>query len=250
MLVLGGCVPFPRFVEEPYTDEVPGLELGLTTKKDVLELLGEPGATFAGGSEYVYTEFQEQVTLIGPDITIGESHYLVLSFSEDGVLSNYFIESSAPDFHGCIDAGWCADFQDRVQRLADAEQDAAVKQFKTSEDQCVIYTYGFFGSVVAVNIDGEDKGAIFGKKYFQCWSIEPGSHEIALTLQPGVKETWALKDLPSMSFDCVAGELVFIHLRRGWWTNVFEQVDPSEGRNEILERRLVISGPMRKIPDS
>jgi len=56
MLILGGCVPFPRFVEEPYTDEVPNLTIGITTKNDVLDLLGEPGSTYARESEYVYAE--------------------------------------------------------------------------------------------------------------------------------------------------------------------------------------------------
>ena len=102
---------------------------------------------------------------------------------------------------------------------------------------------------MAVSIDGEDKGGIFGKRYFQSWEVEPGPHAIALFLQPGVKETWYLNDLPSMSVSCVEGEIVFIHLKRGWSTAILEPVDQSEGRREIHERRLVISGPMRKIPE-
>jgi hypothetical protein len=246
-LALSGCIPVPRFVEEPFQEDVPGLIAGLTTKDDVLQLFGEPGATYEQESVFVYAKFQETITFIGPDMTFGNQHFLVLSFDQNGVLGEFSIDTDAPDFRGCSASGWCSAYGARVLRLADSGQDAIAKRFLSPGDRCGIYIYGPISPLVAVSIDGQSIGGVFSKRYFQFWKVDPGTHEVALVLQPGEEERWGLKNLPSVSATCAEGELVFIRLKKGWTRAFLKVVEPSEGRKQIEERRLIVSGPMRRI---
>lgn len=246
-LILGGCLAAPNFDEEPYTEDDLGLIAGTTTKREVLQLLGEPGATFEQESVFVYTEFQAQVTVayVG---SFGELHFLLLSFSKDGVLSEYSIESATPDMHGCITSGWCSAHGNRVLRLADAGQDAMAKQFSVANDRCRIYVYGPITPLVAISIDGRSIGGVFSNRYFQFMNVDPGSHRVAIEMQPGEKKRFGMGDLPSISFDCDGDELIFIRLKRGWSAASLEMVSQSEGREQIRKRQLIVSGPMRSIP--
>lgn len=246
-LILSGCIPIPTFEGEPYSDEISNLKVGITTKNNVLDLLGEPGATFSRESEFVYTDYQSEVVFIGPNVTMGQLHFLVLSFNENDVLGDYFIKSAPPDSHGCIDSGWCAS-QKRAFRLADKSEDTKAKQF-VAGNQCGIYLYGRFQATISVTLDGKDMGFVFGKRHFQHWKIIPGSHEIAQVAQPGIS-TWGMPEFPSLSIDCVGGEIVFIKVNSFWGYSLERERDDAEGREQIRKRHLAIPGRRRKIPDS
>jgi hypothetical protein len=248
-LILSGCIPFPTFEGEPYSDDVPNLKVGITTKKNILDLLGEPGATFSRESEFVYTGYQSEVVFIGPNVTLGKLHFLVLSFNEDDVLGDYFIKSASPDSHGCINTGWCAGHQNRVLRLADAEQDAKAKQFTVKRNQCGIYLYGRFIPTTAVTLNGKSTGRIFGKSVFQHFQVIPGTYELALVREPGVKKRWGEPKLPPpLVVDCIGDEVVFIEVNNIWRLSLKQQHDGDEGREQIRKRNLVIPGHMRKLP--
>ena len=74
------------------------LKVGSTTKNDILNKFGEPGATYSRESTFVYTDFQVEVgfltPLAGSQPAVGQQHFLILSFDQDGVLSDYYVESS------------------------------------------------------------------------------------------------------------------------------------------------------------
>ena len=161
------------------------------------------------------------------------------------MLSDYFIESSRPDSYGCIEAGWCVGYYDRVLRLADKLEDYNAKQFNVAEDKCGLYIYGPSNPLMGVSLDGENKGSVFSKRYFQHWKTDPGVHEINLFPQSRSGRGMHL----SLSLDCVGGEIVFI--RYNQWSVALEQErDDAESREQIEKRHLVIPGPMRKISDS
>lgn len=251
-LILRGCIPLPYPEKEPYSDDVNNLKVGSTTKNDILGQFGEPGATYSSNSVFVYTDFQSEVVLLGFGGAVGalgEQHFLVLSFDEDGVLSDHFIKSGDSDSHGCIDAGWCSGALNRVLRLSNAEQDARAKQFSAASDQCGIYVYGHFGWLFTVSLDGKDMGGVFSKRYFQNWEIDPGIHEIVISPQPGVN-AWGWGKNPSLSISCAEGEILFIEFKNLWSRSLEQERDDAEGREQIKDRRLILSGPMRKIPYS
>jgi hypothetical protein len=253
-LIVSGCIPVPTFEGEPFSDEVSNLKAGVTTKNDVIERLGEPGATFSQESEFVYTDYQSEVAFIsigGGGATAGRLHFLVLIFDEDGVLAEQYVRSGSGS-SGCIQSGWCAGHANRVMRLADYYKDTRAKQFAVEGDQCGIYLYGHFSPTVVVNLDGNSTGNIFGKNVFQYFEVTADTHELRLTREPGAKIRWGeQKELPPpLAIDCAEGESVFIEVNNSRGYSLELQYDADEGREQVLKRDLVVPGYTRKTPSS
>jgi len=252
-LILSSCIPIPTFEGEPFSDDVTNLKVSITTKKDVLDRLGEPGATFSQESEFVYTDFQSEVALLAPAGagSIGKLHFLVLTFSEEDVLMDMYVRSGYGS-HMCIDTGWCAGYQNRVMQLASYEQDARAKQFTLEGNQCGIYLYGHFSPTTVVTLDGKSTGNIFGKRIFQYFKVTPGAHELKFVREPGVKKRWGEAEIPPpFKIDCIEGEVVFIEVNKPYHGySLIRQHDVGEGREEVQKRDLVIPGYARKIPSS
>jgi len=254
--ILSACIAVPRFVDEPYSD-LAYLKTGSTTKNDVIDQMGEPGATYLQETEFVYTKFRptSSVALMAPGgigYSDGDQYFLQLIFDAQGVLSDFQLESGFRQPSGCIASGWCAGYGkygNQVWRIADRKQEIIAKQFSVAGDRCGIYFAGPTPATTEVSIDGRRMGAILGKPFFQYWNVEPGNHDIAIELQPGAKESWSLRTLPSLQLDCMGGDLIFIQLKAGWSTFSLDLLDRSEGREQIGERRLIVPGPMRGISE-
>jgi len=250
-LILSGCIPVPTFEGEPFSDDDLNLKVGITTKEDVLDLLGEPGATFSQESEFVYTDYQSEVAFIPfSGATTGRLHFLVLNFNEDGVLTDHYVRSGSGS-HGCIYTGWCVGYQKRVQRLAYWEQDAKAKQCTVERNHCGVYLYGHFSPTTVVTLNGKSTGNIFGKKIFQYLEVTPGTHELKFVREPGVKKHWGESEIPPpLVLDCIEGEAVFIEVNDSRGYSLKQQHDVDEGCEKIQERDLVIPGYAREIPSS
>ena len=92
-------------------------------------------------------------------------------------------------------------------------------------------------------------GGVFGRRYFQYWEVDSGIHKISVSLQPGVN-AWDWKKNPSLPLNCPEGEVAFVKFNNLWSRYLKQEHDDAEGRKQIKKRRLILSGPMRNIPDS
>lgn len=95
---------------------------------------------------------------------------------------------------------------------------------------------------MAVYLNGIDKGGVFSKKYFQLWTIDPGLHEIEIRPQPGV-QAWDWSGFPRVTFDCLAGEAVFVRLDGLENIRLSHRQDSNNQRKQIRKRTLILSGP-------
>ena len=107
---------------------------------------------------------------------------------------------------------------------------------------CGIYIFGNFEPEMALYLNGIDKGGVFSSRYFQLWTTDPGMHEIEIRPQPGL-QTWDWCGFPSITFECNAGEVVFVRLGGAENVRLSHHQDSSSQRKQIRKRALILSGP-------
>ena len=237
------CIPVPiKKQEVPFDQEWRQFIVGTTTKEEVLSLLGEPNATYAHETEFVYSKRQ----LVGAFIVLGvgggvggtfnDQVFLVLTFDAAGVLTSRDLQVAKGPFEKkCTAAGWCHGPGEQVMRLAEATDDARAKEFPTSPDYCGFYLYGALAGRSFMRLDGESVGDATQQDIYFHWQLAPGMHELAV--DPAAE---------TLNFSCPSGRLKFVRINTGWTEFNLSEEDETEGRRDIEARRLAVSGSRAK----
>jgi outer membrane protein assembly factor BamE (lipoprotein component of BamABCDE complex) len=234
------CIPVPiKKQEEAFDREWRQFIVGTTTKEEVLSLLGEPNATYASETEFVYSERQLVGAFIVPGGvggTVNDQVFLVLTFDAAGVLTSRDLQVAKGLFEKkCTAAGWCHGPGEQVMRLAETTEDARAKEFPTSPDFCGLYLYGVLGGPSVMRLDGESVGNATQQDIYFHWQLTPGMHELAVE---AAAET--------LNFLCPSGGLKFVRINTGWTKLNLSQEDETEGRRDIEARRLAVPGSRAK----
>lgn len=267
LLLLIACTGYSSDVlssdPKPTVDGTQSFELGSTTKNNVIELFGEPSATFDNEATFAYIADESAIRKLIHAVSAlslvvasgagaatgnpyfppvpGTWHFLILNFDEQDVLTDYQHEFSDHLESDCIRAGWCVK-HGRVFRLADESEDTVAKQFAVANHACGIYIFGNFEPEMALYLNGIDKGGVFSSSYFQLWTTDPGMHEIEIRPQPGL-QTWDWSGVPRVTFNCLAGEAVFVRLSGLENVRLSHRRDNNRQRKQIRKRALILSGP-------
>ena len=252
-VLLNGCVvPIPVDDEVPYSGNAPNLKVGSSTKNDVINLFGEPGAVYSHGSIFVYSDFEETWLMpyflaapgcCGADAgvaTFGNRHYLVLNFDERDILENRKIEVGNGRAH-CSNIGLCFTVIGHIVWFADDEEESRIKEFPTLSSECGIYLYlegTVFPRQTSVTLDGDSLGYVgsIGAGFFYI-KVKQGDHEIIANQVNAEPESARLPVV------CNKNEHYFVRLKirhNSKSTPILELVDNSTGRRKIRGRHLLI----------
>ena len=256
LVTMAGCIviPIPTGEKPYYSDAIPNLQVGVTSKGEVLQEFGVPDVTYQRDSELIYIETQESwkiawaglapnpqpvyspAGLWPPEIfsgveTLHKRFVLSLSFDTQDILNSFELDTAGDDFGDCTSHGICLGKTNAVMRYADAETEAAAKGFKPSEDQCSIYLHGP-GNKMAyeVSLNGKIPVNMFSTSAFVHWMAKPGRQSLVVFPEPAY-----------LDFGCRAGEIVFVHfdLKR-FGTSKLQREDDGTGRAHIANRHLVL----------
>lgn len=158
--------------------------------------------------------------------------YTYFKTAKYGVLVDRDLEEVRGALSKCTRGGLCKGARGQVMRFASAQEDARAKDFSLPGEHCGTHLLGGFNSASIINLDGISAGSIFDNDAFLYWELDPGPHDVVL--YPGPL---------SLSLDCEAGQLNFVHYRHltspGWLRLEVQ----AEGQRAIQERKLAIPGP-------
>ena len=247
LLVMAACIviPVPTGEKPYYAGAIPNLEVGVTSKSEVLQEFGVPDVTYLRGSELIYVETQESwkvawgFILLGPGAgeagggveTLHKRFVLALSFDAQDTLSAFEFDTAGDDFGDCTSHGICLGKTNAVMRYADSVTESASKGFKPNEDQCSVYLHGPGNKkAYEVSLNGKIPLSIFSTGAFIHWITQPGPQSLVIFPEPAY-----------LDFDCKAGEMVFVHfdLNRFGPSKLYLE-DKSTGRAHLASRHLVL----------
>ncbi len=267
-LLLHGCIviPVPPKMLEEYIpkDSLSFLEVGLTTKDEVVEKLAEPASTFSNGSKWIYrTNLRETGRWAGcllievdGDIPcdVGGSHtygLLDLDFDDRGVLSDWELSYAESGTETCTKQGVCvfpvyrqgvrADFGTVSHRVfAPESTDLAAKRFDVSGNDCAIYLHA---SELLISYY-DDPMRVQIEDVFDTWwrdSSETYLYRVLPAASYLVTTTFEDQDVSSIQFACNAGDVVFIRFVEIDYNDYdLEVATESGGRAAIEHRRLIL----------
>lgn len=240
-LLTVGCIaiPVPTGEEPNFAFAIPSLEVGITSKNQVLTEFGTPAITYNQDSEFIYVETWESWKIYWSQGSYGGSgvdplykrHVLLISFDEHGVLSNYKVETAGDDFGDCTRSGVCFGESNSVMRYTDAATNALAKTFFIVEDQCSIYLYGLGNKkAYEASLNGSIPVNVFSTDAFIHWETTPGRQSIVIH-----------PDTTVLDFDCMGGEMMFVHFDYRWTGPSKLQLEDQEtGLEHISKLRLVL----------
>jgi len=241
-----GCIviPVPTGEEPYYAGAIPNLQIGITSKDEVLAELGVPDAIYNRGSEIIYMTTQESwkvawgffVPLPGGGAdggveTLHKRFVLALSFDREDTLSEFVFDTTGDDFGDCTSDGICFGKTNAVMRYADPVTESAAKDFKPNEDLCSIYLHGLGNKkAYEVSLNGEIPISVFSTGAFVHWNTKPGLQSLVMFPEPAF-----------LDFDCKASEVTFVHFdfkRLG--SSRLRLENDASGREHLSDRRLVL----------
>lgn len=240
LVMMTGCIviPVPTGEKPYYAGAIPGLEVGVTRKSEVLQEFGVPDITYHQDSEIIYITTQESWKIAyfivyggaGVD-TLHKRFVLSLSFDTQDTLSAFEFDTAGDDFGDCTSHGICLGKTNAVMRYADSATESAAKSFKPSENQCSIFLHGL-GNKKAheVSLNGKIPVSIFSTRAFVHWITKPGPQSLVIFPDPAY-----------LDFDCKPGEIVFVHfdlIRPG--PSRLRLKSNATGREHISNRHLVL----------
>lgn len=216
LVVMAGCIliPVPTGEKPYYAKAIPNLEVGVTSKSEVLQEFGVPDVTYHRGTELIYITTQESwkvawgfiIPLPGGGAgggveTLHKRFVLSVSFDTKDVLSEFEFDTVGDDFGDCTSHGICLGKTNAVMRYADSAAEAEAKDFKPNKDQCSIYLHGLGNKkAYEVSLNGKIPVSMFSTGAFINWITKPGSQSLVIFPEPVF-----------LDFDCKAGEVVFVH---------------------------------------
>jgi hypothetical protein len=237
-----GCIviPIPTGEKPYYSGAIPNLEVGVTSKNEVLVEFGVPDVTYRQGSELVYIEKQESWKIAWASLfletgagveTLHKRFALAVSFNEQDTLSAFEFDTAGDDFGDCTRHGICFGKTSSVMHYADAVSEATSKVFKPSEEQCSIYLHGPGNKkAFEASLNGNIPVNMFSTKAFIHWVTKSGRQSIVI---------WP--DTTFLDFDCQVGEVVFVHFDYRWTgPSKLLLEDEVTGRKHISTKRLVL----------
>jgi hypothetical protein len=237
-LLLSACIA-PQYVgeEPPFEDIIPILIEGQSTRREIVDAIGHPAASYRDGMEWVYTDSQInwKIFALGPwggtgtDYT-GDQHFLVLVFDGKDILISKRLEVAEPDSYRCSDDGICHDGEGHIMRFANPAVEVAAKSFTPLEEQCSVYLFGIPDGKFSVELDGENLGDYSVFYSFFNWNLEPGSHHIIVHPRP-----------VGMTFICQENQLLFVQFKFSFWNprnSSLEFIDADKGRKQISKRKM------------
>ena len=239
VLLITGCIVIPIPTgEKPYYDAaITNLKVGVTHKSEVLAEFGVPDVTYNQGSELIYIETQESWKIAyiaeggaGVD-TLHKRFVLSLAFDTEDILSTYEYETAGDDFSDCTRHGICLGQANTVMRYADAVTNATAKEFKPIEERCSIYLHGPGNKkAYEVSLDSKIPVNMFSTGAFIQWMVKPGRHSVVI---------WP--ESAFLDFDCLGGEIVFLHFDYRWTEPSKLQMEYQLiGREHISNLRLAL----------
>jgi hypothetical protein len=240
LVMMAGCIviPVPTGEKPYYAGAIPNLEVGVTSKSEVLQEFGVPDVTYHRDSELIYITTQESWKVAyfsiygdaGVD-TLYKRFVLSLSFDTKDVLSEFEFDTAGDDFGDCTSHGICLGKTNAVMRYADSVTESVAKGFKLNKDQCSIYLHGPGNKkAYEVSLNGKISVSIFSTGAFIHWITKPGPQSLVIFPEPAY-----------LDFDCKAGEIVFVHFDYRWTEpSKLYLEDQVTGREQLSHRRLVL----------
>ena len=262
--VVSGCaaVELPPRIDDATRARI---EVGTTTREEVLLALGLPEATERGGRSFFYRWERSTAFAIipvpAPQLMIyghASIEHLRVEFGASGVVSN--IVEGAYGVTIPFELSKMAAYT-----LATPEEDAKAKRFRTDPGACVLYLYvrrsggnAFSSNIAAyLQINGRYAGDVGADGWFYRVILAPGEHvaavvdwkrpDIARFDQPFlfVDEEAAPEIKDSVTFACGAGEAAFVEIGYPAFTRFprLRSAEAIEGRDAVADGQLVI-GPL------
>ena len=254
--MMTGCVviPVPTGEKPYYAEAIPNLEVGVTSKSEVLQEFGVPDVTYHRDSELIYITTQESWKIAWASMipnpepkysdgdswgvegfsgvgTVHKRFVLSLSFDTQDTLSAFEFDTAGDDFGDCTSHGICLGKTNAVMRYADSVTESATKGFKLNKDQCSIYLHGPGNKkAYEVSLNGKIPVSIFSTGAFIHWITKPGPQSLVIFPEPAY-----------LDFDCNAGEVAFVHfdlIRPG--PSRLRLESNATGREHFSHRRLVL----------
>ena len=256
-LLLHGCigVPLPSKMLEEYIpeDSLSFLDVGLTTKDEVIEKLAEPASTFSNGSKWIYQANLRETNrwawcgyavvhaACGVDDD-SEHGVLGLDFDDRGVLSDWELSYAQFGTEKCtIDKEAICVLTGSYLIFAPESTDLAAKRFDVSGNDCAIYLYPFHGIWLK---DFSDSIRVQIEDVFDTWLRDSSDSYLYRVLPAAsylVTTTFEDQDT-SIQLACNAGDVVFIRFVRNIGDDNYdlEVATESDGRAALERRRLIL----------
>jgi hypothetical protein len=248
LVMISGCIviPVPTGEKPYYAGAIPNLEIGVTTKSEVLQEFGVPDATYQRDSELIYITTQESwkvawafIILVpwakggaGAGVeTLHKRFVLWVSFDTKDVLSEFEFDTAGDDFGDCTSHGICLGKTNAVMRYADSVTESAAKGFKPTKNQCSIYLHGPGNKkAYEVSLNGKIPVSIFSTRAFVHWITKPGPQSIVIFPDPAF-----------LDFECKADEVVFVHFDPIWpGPSRLRLESNATGREHLSHRHMVL----------
>ena len=253
LLLIAGCIPIPP-ERAPFEEASDSIEIGITTRDEVESALGDPTVDRRNGKLAVYSEeqFGGGIFVLGAGVGVTGYHLIAISYDERGVVTSVEKRTSNPQsttkndpIDLCISSGECfrlfqSNTSINVERkpptvvFADSDEDRIAKKFEPETGRCTIYLYyepRAQDRTFQVIVDGRNLGLSTGDGYVR-HETEPDLHEISN----------GRHDSESISFECAAGQVLFLKFyRTGWLEGLAPAtVNEREGQTGVLDRKLVL----------
>ena len=261
--VITGCIGIDRPAR--YSAEtLDQVEVGTTTREEVILLMGLPTHTGRNGQTFFYRwELSVQVALVplfipvgGPAVFASASFESVrVDFDSSGVVSKLTRGEGTliVPFEIVKYIGYT---------MAFPEEDKEAKRFLSDSDACTVYLYvnriggNAFTNVKPfyIEIDRQLVGDVGADHWYYRQMVLPGQHAVIVSERPekvarfsdylvtaGLSENHKVWE--SLTFDCVAGELYFFEVRFAAISMGprLRQVGSDEGREAVNKGRLLIA---------
>ena len=265
-LLLGGCVPSPLVIpadEEPFKEKIIGrIQIGETSRDEVMEILGEPKAFLMDPEIHYYAKslsmgFQRVVMLavspsgpVGPLLGRGGLTTLALAiqFDETGIVSSVdrLPEGPCKSTVPCLGYAYFKtdDKAYELFLLAPEEDDAAAKQFHPKRDSCSVYlfTEREYGTPSRLRLQATLGSSPFPTRLlynggYQLWHLSPGQHRIYIVAAELITRE-------RIEFGCDAGEVKYLEFRKSFglfagYVAGFQFLDAKVGKEEVHQRNLI-----------
>lgn len=258
--VITGCIGFDRPARHS-AETLDQVEVGTTTREEVILLMGLPKHTGRNGQTFFYRwELSGQVGIVpAPVLFIYGSisfESVRVDFDSSGVVSELTRgkETIIVPFEMVKYIGYT---------MAFPKEDKEAKRFLSDSDACTVYFYvnrvgGVYFTTIQlmyIKIDRQPVGNVGTNDWYYRQIISPGRHTVVILAKEPEKvarfyDYFATADrsgnpkvMDSLMFDCMAGELYFFEVRIGLLTKYpdLRQVDSAKGRKAVNKGRLLIT---------
>ncbi len=246
VFLLTGCVVIPLPYERPFKEEtVQFIEVGSTTREEVILTLGQPDVVARNETLFVYAAESATgfVAIYSGGGGVGRGYwYLVIEFDQDSTVERHEIVTASIFAYPCTTNGICVVPGSKGVLIAPEEEDKNAKKFRVNPEKCSIYIYrsnrnrrwwahttGRWWSPIYLN--GRYAGLNYYEGYF-LWEADPGQ----IVVSSG-------SALGKVTFPCEAGKTYFVRqvMPLSVDGNVVNQlVDESEGRDDVDSGRLIL----------